>query len=166
MASKCDDFAYNRIIAFKVSESLKVKSQLSNDAFRNLRKWFEMILNHFEIESSFQKKQLLELFFSGDFQNLKKMDFFFEKVKKFKTSFLSFSMSFGLMTLIFFSSESWDSILSMVRSLHSADQQIIAFKASKCFRKARKKRFCPLVQKSSHLSSRCVQTQFWDRKWN
>ena len=28
-----------------------------------------MILNHFEIESSFQKKQLLELFFSGDFQN-------------------------------------------------------------------------------------------------
>ena len=102
MASKCDDFAYNRIIAFKVSESLRVKSQLSNDAFRNLRKWFEMILNHFEIESSFQKKQLLELFFSGDFQNLKKMDFFFEKVKKFKTSFLSFSMSFGLMTLIFF----------------------------------------------------------------
>ena len=88
-----------------------MKSQLSNDAFRKLRKLFETILNHFEIESSFQKKQLLELFFSGDFQNLKKMDFFFEKVKKFKTSFLSFSMSFGLMTLIFFSSESCDSIL-------------------------------------------------------
>ena len=92
MASKCDDFAYNRIIAFKVSESLRVKSQLSNDAFRNLRKWFEMILNHFEIQSSFQKKQLLELFFSGDFQNLKKMDFFSRKSKKIQ-NFISFVLN-------------------------------------------------------------------------
>ena len=50
-----------------------------------------MILNHFEIESSFQKKQLLELFFSGDFQNLKKMDFFFRS-KKIQT-FISFVLN-------------------------------------------------------------------------
>ena len=76
LASKCDDFAYNRIVAFKVTESFRVKSKLSNDAFRNFRKWFETILNIFEVESLFQKKQLLELFFSGDFQNLKKVQFF------------------------------------------------------------------------------------------
>ena len=103
LASKCDDFSYNRIVAFKVSESFRVKSQLSKDAFRNFRKWFETILDIFEVESFFQKKQLLlELFFSWDFQNLKKLDFFLKKRKIFKTSFLSFSMSFGLMTLIFF----------------------------------------------------------------
>ena len=100
-----------------------------------------MILNHFEIESSFQKKQLLELFFSGDFQNLKKMDFLSEKVKKFKASFLSFSMSFGLMTLIFFPVKAETPYFSMVRSLHSTDQQIVAFKASKCFRKVGKNVF-------------------------
>ena len=69
-----------------------------------------MILNHFEIESSFQKKQLLELFFSGDFQNLKKMDFF-EKVKK-NQNFISFVLNeFCSDDINFFSSESWDSIL-------------------------------------------------------
>ena len=80
--------------------------------------------------------------FSGDFQNLqKKMDFFLNKWKFFKTSFLSFSMSFSLVTLIFFPVKAETPYFWMVRSLCSTDQQIVAFKASKCFRKVEKSVF-------------------------
>ena len=122
-----------------------------------------MILNHFEIESSFQKKQLLELFFSGDFQNLKKMDFFFEKVKKFKTSFLSFSMSFGLMTLIFFPVKAETLYFSMVRILHSTDQHIAPFKASKCFRKVEKTFLSTGSKIVAFKDERCnYQSEVWN----
>ena len=49
-----------------------------------------------------KKNSSWSCFFQGIFKIWKKWIFFLEKVKKFKTSFLSFSMSFGLMTLIFF----------------------------------------------------------------
>ena len=51
--------------------------------------------------NQFFKKNSSWSCFSGDFQNLQKNGFFWKKWKFFKTSFLSFSMSFGLVTLIF-----------------------------------------------------------------
>ena len=50
----------------------------------------------------FSKKTALGAVFFRGFSKFEKNGFFFQKVKKIKTSFLSFSMSFGLMTLIFF----------------------------------------------------------------
>ena len=42
-----------------------MKSQLSKDAFRNFRTWFETILDIFEVESFFQKTALGAVFFMG-----------------------------------------------------------------------------------------------------
>ena len=100
-----------------------------------------MILNLFEIESSFQKKQLLELFFFRGFSKFEKNGFFFRKSKKIQ-NFISFVLNeFWSDDINFFPVKAETPYFSMVRSLHSTDQQIVAFKASKCFRKVRKNVF-------------------------
>ena len=87
-----------------------MKSNLSKDTFKKFWKWFEAILNSFEVEWTFQKKQLLELFFQGIFKIWKNL-FFFEKIEKFQ-NFISFVFDEFLSADInFFSSESWDVIL-------------------------------------------------------
>ena len=105
---------------------------------------------------NFSKKTAPGAVFSRDFQNLKKKGFFFwKKWKFFKTSFLSFSMSFSLVTLIFFqwklrlhTFEWWEVYVAQTnksshlkpqsafekwkKAFFSTDSKIVAFKLQMC----------------------------------
>ena len=106
-----------------------MKSNLSKDTFKKFWKWFEAILNSFEVEWTFQKKQLLELFFQGIFKIWKNVDFFFEKMEKFQI-FISFDFDeFWSHDINFFPVKAETSYFSMVNSLCNMNQQIVAFKA-------------------------------------
>ena len=142
MASKCDDFKYNRIVAFKVSKSLRVKLELSNNTFRKVRKWFETILDSFEVESLFQKKTAPGAVFFRGFSKFEKIHFFFEKLKIFQkficfvyNEFLSEDINF------FFPAKAETPYFWMMKSLCIMHQQIVTFKALKYLRKAEKIHF-------------------------
>jgi len=101
-----------------------------------------MILNHFEIESSFQKKTALGAVFFRGFSKFEKISFFLKKIEKFQ-NFISFVLDEFLSADInfFFPVKAETSYFSMVRSLCNVDQQIVAFKVPKCPRKVGKSIF-------------------------
>ena len=161
MASKCDDFAYNRIIAFKVSESLRVKSPLSNDAFRNLRKWFEMILNHFEIESSFQKNSSWSCFF---FRKSKKIQNFISFVlNEFWSDDINFFFQWKLRLHTF---QWWEVYIAQINKSSHLKLQSAFEKWEKTFLStgskivAFKLQMCP---NSIFRSEMKLTTHFWSR---